>query len=266
LISNLKRLVFGAGLFVATVASARNLYIPVAGVAPGLNNTRFRTDVRLFNPSHVHDIDVSVHFLPQGQDNSNMPGRTVRVPRRQMVVLNNVVENFMQFPAPIIGALRLDSDTDRDYALIADSRTYTDSPNPSAPGTYGQFIPALDVTTALKKSIVLHAANNAVFRTNAGAMNPQRVPATVTFSLVLPDGTLAIPENSITIPPMSTILVSLPAMFGPVRAFDDAFLHVDSTEPVFSFISVIDNQSGDQFFVTGAEDKSEVKPLPGPGL
>ena len=128
----------------AATASAKNLYIPVAGVAPGINNTLFRTDVRLFNPSFTTGISISVHFLPQGWDGSNIPGRVVNLEPREMVVLNNIVQDFLQWPAPAIGAIRLDSDTDKSYAFVAESRTYTNSPNAAAPGTYGQFVPALD--------------------------------------------------------------------------------------------------------------------------
>ena len=66
----------------AAGADARNLYIPIAGEVPGANNTYFRTDVRIFNPSFVDDIDVSIHFLPAGQDGSNISGQVFQVPVR----------------------------------------------------------------------------------------------------------------------------------------------------------------------------------------
>ena len=257
----MKRLILVAALLLATAATAKNLYIPVAGEVPGANNTYFRTDVRIFNPSYVDDIDISIHFLPAGIDGSNIPGQLFRVPKRQMLVINNVLRQMVGVTTPAIGALRLDSDTDKSYDFIAESRTYTDSPHEAAPGTYGQFIPALDVETARQKSIVVHATQNANFRTNAGIMNPQRAPATVTPSLVFPNGSLIAEGAPITIPPMSMIQTSVAAMFGTDRTFDDAFIVFDSTQPVFTFISVIDNRSGDPFFVPGAEDKAEVRPL-----
>jgi hypothetical protein len=231
---------------------------------PGINNTYFRTDVRIFNPSATHDIDVSVHFLPQGQDNSNIPGQLFHVPRRQMLVLDNVVGSLYGWTPPLLGALRIDSDGDADYNVIVDSRTYTDSPNSAAPGTYGQFIPALDTDTAVTKSIVVHASNSAGFRTNAVLMNPQRVPAAVTALLALADGTLLAPEASITIPPMSMIQSAVPALFNTRRTFDNAFLQFDSDQAIFTGISVVDNRSGDQFFVPGVEDHDEVRPLSRP--
>lgn len=246
---------------VAVSAEARNLYIPVAGEVPGANNTYFRTDVRLFNPSYVDDIDVSIHFLPAGMDGSNISGQLFHVPRRQMLVLNNVMRHLAGVTTPAIGALRLDSNTDKNYDLIAESRTYTDSPNPAVAGTYGQYIPALDLMSAVEKTIVTHATQNANFRTNVGIMNPQREAAVVTASLVLPDGSLISEAAQRTIPPMSMIQMSVPAMFGTDRQFDDAFVIIDSTQPVFGFMSIVDNRTGDPFFVPGAEDKAEVRPL-----
>jgi hypothetical protein len=246
----------------ASSVSARNLFIPVAGAVPGIGNTYFRTDIRIFNPSFSKDIDVSIHFLPQGQDNSNIPGQLFHVPKRQMIVLDNVVGSLYGWTPPLLGALRIDSDGAADYNVIVDSRTYTDSPNPAAPGTYGQFIPALDIDTAVKKSIVVHVSSSPDYRTNVVFMNPQRVPATITASLVFPDGALVTPEATITVPPMSMIQRAVPVLFDTTRSFADAFLHVDSDQPVFSGVSVIDNHSSDQFFVPGVEDRDEVRPLP----
>lgn len=243
-------------------ASARNLYVPVAGVAPGANNTLFRTDIRLFNPHATGWISVTLHFLPQGLDGSNIPGRTVIVKPRQMVVLNNVVTDLLGWPAPAIGAVRIDSNTAVDYAVIASSRTYTDSPNPAVSGTYGQFIPALDPHDAAQRSIVLHVSHDDTFRTNAGIMNPGSTAATVTPSFVRSDGTLVAEGAPITVPAQSMVQVSVPAMFGATPPVQDGFIHFDASQPVFTFASVVDNGTGDQYFVVGAEDSAEVKPLP----
>jgi hypothetical protein len=247
----------------ALTAQARNFYIPVAGAAPGANNTYFRTDVRIFNPSTTRDIDVTIHFLPPGQDNTNISGQVFHVPKRQMIVLNNVAGSLVGWHPPLLGALRLDSDTDADYNAIIDSRTYTEVPNDPSAGTYGQFIPALEVSSAIKKSVALHASASAASRTNVLMMNPQSVPATVTVSLVLPDGTLAAPSVTVTIPPMSMHLQLAPALFNTTRELPDAFVHFDSDQPIFSGISVIDNRTNDPFFVPGIEDRDEVLPLPG---
>ena len=242
-------------LVFATGAAAKNLYIPAAGSAPGANGTRFRTDVRIFNPSSTETIHVTLHFLPQEWDGSNISGRLVTIPPRQMAVLNDVVANFLQWPVPAVGAIRLDSDTDQSYEFSAESRTYTDSPNPAAPGTFGQFIPALDPNVhATKIGVVLHVSNNDAFRTNAGVMNPNRDPINVRATLVRADGTLVAERDLFELPPYSMTLQPLGQLFGGAPVVDDGYIVFNTSLPAFPFASVVDNQSGDAIFVSAVVD------------
>lgn len=254
----MKRITFALALALvlsAADAAAKNLYIPAAGSAPGANGTRFRTDVRIFNPSSTESIGVTLHFLPQGMDGSNIPGRVVQIPPRQMAVLNDVVANFLGWPVPAIGAIRLDSDTDKSYEFSADSRTYTDSPKPEAPGTYGQFIPALDPNiSATKTGVVLHVSSNAAFRTNAGAMNPNREAVTVRATLLNANGTVEAESAPFVVPAMSMTLQSLAQLLGLAHDVDDGYLIIESTLPIFAFASVADNQSADTIFIPGVAD------------
>ncbi|MCM2316289.1 MAG: hypothetical protein NDJ92_14165 [Thermoanaerobaculia bacterium] len=254
---------------VALSASAKNMYIPVAGRAAGANNTLFRTDVRIFNPSSTDDISVSIHYLPQGIEGTNIPGRLVTVPKRQMVVLNDIVGNFFGETQDTIGALRLDSDTDASYEFVADSRIYTDSPNPAVAGTYGQYVPAMELDDAKLKTVVLHLkspfnvgipGSGGSYRSNVGVMNPGSETATVTSRLYGADGTPLGTGAVQMIPPKSMRQLSLAALFGGVF-FPDGFVTFESTQPVYTYGSVIDNNSGDQVFIRGIEDKAERKPL-----
>lgn len=239
----------------ASDAAAKNLYIPAAGTAPGANNTHFRTDVRIFNPSSTTPISVSVHFLPQGMDGSNISGKIVAVGPRQMAVLNDIVGDFLQWPTSAVGALRLDSDTDRSYEFSAESRTYTDSPNEGAPGTYGQWIPALDPAAAATKSgVVLHVIHNSDFRTNAGVMNPNREPINVRATLVRADGTLVAETELFTVPAMSMTLQPLAQLFGAATVVDDGYLVINTSLHALPFASVVDNQSADAVFIPAVED------------
>lgn len=245
--------------FVAGSAAAKNLYIPVAGSSPGANGTRFRTDVRIFNPSSTTPIGISVHFLPQNMDGTNIPGRIVAIGPRQVAVLNDIVANFLQWPTPAIGAIRLDSDTDKSYEFSAESRTYTDSPNPNAPGTYGQFIPALDPDAdAIKTGIVTHVMSTAAFRTNAGVMNANREPAGVRVTVMKTDGTVAAQSAQFSVPGMSMTLQSLVQLTGLNSELTDGYLVIESTHPVFPFASILDNQSNDSIFVPGVADIIEI--------
>ena len=256
----MKRIAIAAAIVFAVAgnAAAKNLYIPAAGSAPGANNTRFRTDVRIFNPSSTETISISVHFLPQGMDGSNISGRLVDVGPRQTAVLNDIVGNFLAWPVPAVGALRLDSDTDKSYEFTAESRTYTDSPNPAAPGTFGQYIPALDPTSEARKlSVVTHVSNNDAFRTNAGIMNPNREPLTAHLTLVRADGTLVAESQPFEVPAMSMTLRPLSQLFPGLGVVEDGYLMVNTSLDAFPFASLVDNQSGDAIFIPGAGDLVE---------
>ena len=203
----------------AHAAVAENKYLPVAGVVHGANNTRFRTDVRIFNPSPIETIGVSLHFLPMGIDGSNIPGTSVYVGPGEMVVLNDIVGTFFGYEAPAIGAIRFDSDVAPvSFPFMATSRTYTESPNPAVSGTYGQFIPALDPENAELRTIVLHISQSPDLsrgsRTNAGVMNPNRVPVVINPSLARADGTLIAEGAEFIVPPMSMVQRSVPNMSG----------------------------------------------------
>jgi hypothetical protein len=241
-------------------AAAKNMFIPISAVAQGANNTLFRTDVRIFNPN-PDLIAVTLHFLPLGQDGANIPGQVLNIPPRQMLVLDNIVQTTFGRQPNSLGAIRLDSDNTGTSGpeFTADSRTYTDSPNPAAPGTFGQFIPALELSRATNEVVVLHLSNSsnlsAGFRTNSGVMNPNRETATVTPRLFQANGTLIRAGAPFTVPPMSVIQQGLPAMIGQSPLdFTDGYLVLESDRPIYGYSSVVDNRSSDQIFVVGAPD------------
>ena len=115
------------------------------------------------------------HFLmlkaleANGLKESDVQFKPITVPKRQMVVYNDVLNAI--FGVGGLGGLRLKSDdefvaTQRIYALAADG------------STTGQYIGGLDVSSAKKKGLLIQLRNNGgpgqigTFRTNLGAVNP----------------------------------------------------------------------------------------------
>lgn len=246
---------------VALSASAKNMYIPIAGVAQGANGTLFRTDLRVFNPSTTKTIGLTVHFLPANQDGRFISGNLYSIPPRQTLVLNDVVGKYLKWPNGSIGALRLDSDDERSWEFSATSRTYTDSPNAAAPGTFGQFIPAVDPANAKNRIVVNQVSNSSDsakgFRTNVGVMNPGQDEAGVLLKVYAANGSL-VGEGTILVPPKSVVQKALPALIGRSSLdLTDGYVIIESTAPVFGYASVVDNRSSDQIFVLGAEDKAD---------
>jgi hypothetical protein len=251
----MKRTILLAALLatqLVTSAFAKNMYIPVAGVTPGNQGTFWRTDVRIFNPSSAHAIDVTLHFLPQGMDGTNIPGRVFHLGPRETLVLDNAVATLAPYLATAVGAIRIDSDTDRSYEFIASSRTYTGSGDAARPGTYGQFVPALEAADATRSAAILHIAARPDVRANLGVMNPGLAPVTVRFTLLGIDGQPFLSSLPLVVPPrsMQQWAMTDAFLFGGVYV-DNGTVIVDSDAPVFTWGSVIDNRSGDAIFVRG---------------
>lgn len=237
----------------ATTALAKNKYIPAAAKAAGANGTYWRTDVRIYNPSSSKDINVSLHFLPQGMDGRNIPGRAFHIGKRETLVLDDVVSILAPSATSAVGAIRIDSDhahTNDDF--IASSRTYTGTGDATRPGTYGQFVPALEVDDATQSAAVLHIATRPDVRANLGVMNPGLEPVTVRFTLIGVDGQPFLASLPLVVPPrsMQQWAMTDAFLFGGVYVANGAII-ADATAPVFAWGSVIDNYSGDAIFVRG---------------
>ena len=161
---------------------------PSLAVANGANNTLFRSDVRIFNPSTSDNLVVTATFLKANNDNTSAGSKTITIPKRQMVVLNNIVQNF--FNTTGLGAIFLTADGEFD----ATSRLYTDSPNGPAAGTFGQFVTAVIEDQPREKGALLQLSNSTDlttgFRSNIGFMNPNTVAVTVAVRLISANGTV----------------------------------------------------------------------------
>ena len=134
--------------------------------------------------------------------------------------------------------------------FIISSRTYTGTGDATRPGTYGQFIPALEVADATRSSAVLHVASRADVRTNLGVMNPTLEEVTVRFTLFGVDGQPFLQSAPLVVPPRSMQQWSMSAMFGGLYAYDGVIV-AETTAPVFTWGSVIDNYSSEAIFVRG---------------
>jgi len=247
-------------LLLAATASAKNMYIPAAGVTAGNNGTFWRTDLRIYNPSTVDEIDVTLHYLPQGMDGRNIAGRMFHIGKRETLVLDNVVATLAPELTNTVGAIRIDSDTYSSFEFIASSRTYTGTGDATRPGTYGQFVPALGTADANRSSAVLHVANRPDVRTNLGVMNPGLEEVTVRMTLLGIDGQPFLVSNPMIVPPRSMGQWSITHLFGGLYA-ENGTVIVEATTPVFSWGSIVDNYSGDAIFVRGVANEAGGTPL-----
>lgn len=93
--------------------------------------------------------------------------------------------------------------------------------------------------------------------------HPQRVAATVIPRLCAANGTFIKEGPPVNVSAMSMVHIASAQMFLVTRNLEDSFATFESDQPVFTYASIIDNQSSDQYFVPGVDDKPGVTPLPG---
>ena len=238
-------------LLFAGVASAKEVYLSIGGTV-----SNFHTDARIFNPSTTKDIQVQASFLPVAScsnnvctgDNSTPQQVTITVPKRQMVVKDDVISNL--FHSSALGAVRLSSSDDfvatqRIYALVAT-------------GTLGQFVPGLETSTAKKNGVLIQLKSNGSFRTNIGVVNPNAATANVKFFLYDKNNALVATGNSISLPPFGVVgPTNIAANFfftAGSADMSDAWVAYQSDQPLFAYGSVVDNGTTDPTFIPAAED------------
>src|SRR5215212_9107639 len=133
-------------LFFATGLFAKEVFLSVTGKANG-----FFTDARVFNPSYTKDITVNAQYLPAGNsDNSGATVVPLVIPKRTMRVFDDAVQSMFG-GGPALGAIRLVSADD----FQASQRIFQDARESFQKGTLGQFVPGLDLSSGIKKGVIL---------------------------------------------------------------------------------------------------------------
>lgn len=241
-------------LLFATSAFSKDIYFPIAGSTSNVGT--FRTDVRLFNPSTTKDITIQAFLLPVGnRDNSAAAAHSITVPKRQMLILNDVVTAL---GGTDLDAIRLSSADD----FVATERVYTQDAASCLPGTFGQDIPAVDPSAAKKQGILLMLKTSTAFRTNIGVVNPNGTTANVTFRLYDKNNALVSTGAAIPVAPMGVIAptnMTSGFFFSPGSAdLSDAWASYTSDQPVITYASIVDNGTNDPTFIAMAEDSGAV--------
>ncbi|MGE5234762.1 MAG: DUF5719 family protein [Acidobacteriota bacterium] len=231
-------------------------YLPSLANAGGLNGTRWRSDVTLYNGSPDPAV-VRLELLEAGQDNTFPRVATISLSPRSSQWISNVLETL--FGRTGTAALRVVSESGD---VRASARTYT----LLAAGTSGQYIPAIPEAAAAPagRGVELiglaRSADPAIgYRTNLGLVNPSAAAASVEVDLFRAGSTF-----------IGTLAYDLPA-FGFLQVTD--IFHeagapeanggravVRATTPggkVLAYGSRVDNRSGDPSYLASFEPLAE---------
>jgi len=265
---NTRKLLLAAALIcLASLPAAAQLtdtyVIAAAANVGGSNNTRWLTQLSIFNPHLDYSLKVSATLLMTG--GLQGPEKLIEVPPNSTFITDDVIGDVFDLNsgsgALLLGTFPDDNPGVEDSVLarafLVTSNTYNNSSN----GTYGQTIPGvwtglLDVDTDGISSVA-HGIDNSSrlqFRTNIGAVNLGRCSVNVGVTVFDADGNTVLDNAPLFVPPFGHIQDRLPVSVegGSVEftvqdpcADDDGRYAV-----VFPYTSTIDDLSGDPRYQT----------------
>ena len=238
-----------AAVLVSTVASAAapgRLVVPTAASIHGLNGTYFRTDLDLLNQSFTDPVTVDLTY-PRASRTV-----TVSLNPREARTFRDIVGTSFQSPETFGGIVISWSGG----PVVASSRTYTVG---AGGGSIGTRIPAVEDSARLNAATFVAVASSggvltSGFRSNVGFFNPGYSDGsggvvTVTFALY---DALARPlgaPRTVSVGGSLQINDVFSACGAGGVTTKNARLVVTSDMPVFSYVTVIDNLTGDSFYV-----------------
>ena len=229
-------------------SSADGWIVSSAVHAPGLNQTKWRTDVWIFNPREAA-LDLSVEFLAENTPNwlVDHPTLVLQIPSQGTAALEDVLElipGVLDGAQPVVGSLLIQSPEDGGAAPFITSRTYNETPD----GTFGQFVPSTPVPPHANDRLFLTGlAQNTQARTNIRLANLGTEATEVTLYIVSDTGHSLGQPVAATIPAMSTIQINGIAEVAWAGTDLDLFsVRVDTdVDTVMAWASVVDNKTGD---------------------
>ena len=242
--------------YAAAVATASEVvrWVPAVASVDGLFGTRWTTDLWIYSLATDEPITVFVS-MHSSQDGS---GATQEVALDlgpiQPLEIKDVVQSV--FGGDGVGALRLRSE----HPFEARSRTFNDGGDD---GTFGQGIPALDSSEALPFGALIGVANvpgPEGVRSNLGILNPgDHLAHVLGFVFAYdPDGTLRqLKTFRLDVGPRGWVQEDI---FRLVELEDEVVenayaivagdgLVVDPETPIITYVSRIDNRSGDAVYI-----------------
>jgi hypothetical protein len=218
-------------------------YIPASARAVGAENTYWVTDVAVTNFTSSSAV-VNIAYLKKDRNNSSPVNISFAIESGEQLLLADVFDSLFGLDSGN-GGLRI---TVSDQDVKATSRTYNAA---GAAGTYGQFIPAIEMNEALAPGVtgvLLQLQEDSAFRTNLGLLSRTAVATEVQIDFYRANGSKA-----------GTRIVNLNAyemkqfnirQYSGQMASGYALINVNTDDArVFVYASVVDNGSGDPIYL-----------------
>jgi putative membrane protein len=248
-------------------ATEHELFLPVAGTAPGVNGSHWQTDLQILNQSWGGSANATVQMLGSRQMNAAngsimaSDSANVNVLARATSSQNDALDSLYGLSNGL-GALRIVSD----QPVIAVARIYDRNGPHADGGSTAQPIYAMSRDEALTHGVLLGApagSDDTTSRTNLGFFNPNNETATVHLTWQSGRGTNSGDDDgtgTLTLRPYEHMQMPLSGTNG---AFDTqqssaaggSAVTFHASVPVFAYSSVINNHNGDAHVLMAKEDR-----------
>ncbi len=248
---------------VSAFAQITDTYVVTAAAnAPGANNTRWLTQLSVFNPHLDYTLNVSVTLIRTG----GAPGveKIIELPPNATFITDDAMHdvfNSVGTGSMLLATFPEDNPGVEDSIIARSFLVTSNTYNNAANGTFGQTIPGvwtglLDFDSDGITSIA-HGIDNSDrlgFRTNVGAVNLGSCGITVYVSVYNADGDTLVKDVPFGVPPYAHWQERLPVTVegGSVEFLvdDPCTADDDRYAVVFPYTSTIDNLSGDPRYQT----------------
>lgn len=238
----------------------RSMVFPVVARTDGVNDTVWRSDVRIFNASDRREAELRLLMISDAvQGQTEIRQTDVVVPHGSVLALDDVVGSRFGLESGR-GSLLVNDPTGE--VVHGSSRTFTIGDD----GTYGQFIAPMAgtfrSTGAGEPPLVLLPTGGDNHRVNVGCTEVSGAGATVAITLVdSASGVTIGPSTFLAVEPNQNLQINgvLPDIDLPPTA--DPYLTVtvvNGSGRVAAYASVIDNRTGDAVFIPGS--RPEIRP------
>lgn len=249
-----------------SLSGTEPLLVPVAGAAPGANQSYFRTDVSITN-SGASTASALLRYTA----GATVVSKSIELAPLATAVLEDVVGGFLGVTPPSIGSIAI---TPQGGSFVVTSRTYTSTQGSDA--TFGTAAPTVALSSGLvvgqsklvagiedSKQATVNAKTPKTARTNFGLVETSGQSVSVKVSLFLNDGrSLAFGDakGSITInlganefrliPSLSKTVLgdARETQFGDLKNFMVRFDVIGGGGAVVPFITSTDNGTNDTIF------------------
>lgn len=238
-----------------SLARVATLTIPASASLHGQNGTFFQTDLWVLGTSSLFDATVTARHRCFAFQTCTAASQPFQVHPRQSVYFTDALVTLFGDPGTA-GAIELSYDTSTGITVL--SRTYSPSlPSPTA----GTSVPALTSDEARARAVLVGLGSSGGdpsqgFRSNVGVYNPGPSAVSVTVTLHGSSGAALGAPVSLTLAANEARQVN--DVFSAAGATStlsrNAYAVVTSSAAVFSYATVIDNQSRDSVFIAGADD------------